>query len=203
MSGPPALLREVIRCEACVEQPSPALLLEHSGLPARMRSWTFDTFRGDLDARDAVSWWVTGAATGQPQSLLLAGGNGRGKTGLAAAAVNVLCGIGIAVRFEVVRDMLDAIRRRIPTNQADAYRAGLRAAPVLILDDLSAEKGSEFVEETLLGIIDGRLRDGLPTLATTHSSPAQIEEMFGAATADRLREFETVAVNGDSMRGRG
>lgn len=202
MSGPPSMLREVLPCESCVEQPSAALLLAHSGLPERMRSWTFETFRGDHVASSGTQRWAVLVANGYGAgSLLLAGGNGRGKTGLAAAAVNYMCSKGIAVRFVVVRDMLQEIRRRIPTNQADAYRDGIRAAQVLVMDDITAEKSSEFVEETMLAIVDARLSAGRPTLVTTHSSPADIEAHLGAPTASRLREYEVVEVRGSDMRG--
>lgn len=196
-------VREVIPCDACAEKPSAELLLRQSGLPAPMRSWTFATFAGDQLACATVSIWVGLVASGDSRSMLLAGGNGRGKTGLAAAAVNALCEAGIAVRFVVVRDMLQEIRRRFADDSADAYRDQLRAAPVLILDDVTALKVTEWAEESILGLIDGRLADGRPTLVTTHSSPKDIEEKLGAPTADRLKQYEAVVVRGESMRGHG
>ncbi len=201
----PPPIREVLRCPVC-SAPDAATRLERAGLPPASRAQTLDSFElrdGKEAARDAVSDWCQRLSGGEPCSLLLAGENGRGKTHLAAAAVNALVGRGQAVRFVVAADLLQELRAAIGSDDSTVEQllARFASVPVLVLDDLARVQVTPWVEETIATLIDRRQRAQLPTLITLDVSHAQIADLFGPAVASRLRMFEAVVVGGQDMRG--
>jgi DNA replication protein DnaC len=60
---------------------------------------------------------------------------------------------------------------------------------VVILDDLGAEKPSEWVEEQLYSVIDYRYRNMLSTFFTTNCSLQVLEERLGKRTVSRIFEM--------------
>lgn len=67
-------------------------------------------------------------------------------------------------------------------------------ADVLVLDDLGAEKSSEWVKEQLLELIDHRYRSGRHggLVVTTNLAPADIETKLDPRIAGRLVEISRV-----------
>jgi len=103
--------------------------------------------------------------------LVLKGGYGCGKTHLAAAIANVCVERGQPVLFITVPDLLDHLRASFaPTSPAgyDARFGEVRAAPVLILDDLGTESGTPWAQEKLFQIFNYRYNAHLPTVITTN-----------------------------------
>ena len=64
-------------------------------------------------------------------------------------------------------------------------------APLLVLDDLGAEKPTEWVQEQLFIIINKRYEEMLPTLITTNCNMAELIDRIGRRTADRILEMTT------------
>jgi DNA replication protein DnaC len=62
-------------------------------------------------------------------------------------------------------------------------------APILILDDLGAEKISDWVREQLYIIINRRYENMLPTIVTTNCTTAELVERLGERTVSRLIEM--------------
>ena len=67
--------------------------------------------------------------------------------------------------------------------------------PVLVLDDLGAEKVSEFAITTLYIILDRRIRECRKTIITTNLSKEEIDATFGARIASRLGGMENIKIN--------
>ena len=65
----------------------------------------------------------------------------------------------------------------------------LQKVELLILDDLGAEKSSEWVCEKLFEIIDYRYNENLPMLVTTNCVPEELKKQIGDRNFDRLREM--------------
>jgi len=109
---------------------------------------------------------------------------GCGKTHLACAIANWFIGAGLLTVF------LPTVR--IPRNDQEAILnlADPSATPVLILDDLGAEKATERLLECLYTIVDGRLWAGAPTIVTTNLRP------------DNIRRYGTGGGHGDKLYSR-
>jgi DNA replication protein DnaC len=66
---------------------------------------------------------------------------------------------------------------------------------LLVLDDLGAEKTTEFAITTLYIIIDRRIRDAKRTIITTNLSLKEIEDKLDARIASRLSGMQNVKIS--------
>jgi len=130
--------------------------------------------------------------------LLLMGEPGNGKSHLAAAIVNTLVRNGRSCIFRSVPALLKKLQ--------ETYREGSRVtesevlavlqdADLLVLDDLGAEKVTEWAESTLYFIVDERYRWKKPLVVTTNCRLEVLEERIGTRTIDRLLEMCVLVEN--------
>ena len=113
--------------------------------------------------------------------LVLLGANGSGKTHLAAAIANRMLGRGDDVFFAVVPDLLDHLRASFaPQNEStyDETFEQLRAASLLVLDDLGSQKSSPWAEEKLYQIVNFRTLSRLPTVVTSDLRPEGLRTAY-------------------------
>lgn len=132
-----------------------------------------------------VADWVTdpGSAT-----LLLAGEVGTGKTHAAYAAGHALVASGHWVEAWTLADLLEALR---PGGDVDALEA-VRTCDVLLLDDLTATKVSDWAVEQFTSLMDHRLRMLRRQIVTTNVGHADLTEAWGHRALDRLAYRWTV-----------
>lgn len=176
--------------------------IEYSGLPKRFHHLTFETYPGrqSAEVRSFVDAW-----DGE-RNLLLVGKYGVGKTGLIAAAI-------AAVAPRIKRHMSNAIWFVSTVGLTDQLRAGYsdgsftetmqkaQTVPLLILDDLGAEKASEWVQERLFAIIDRRYGERLPVWATSNLGPDRLAEQIGERVFWRLMEDgDLIQITGPNLR---
>jgi DNA replication protein DnaC len=151
------------------------------GLSAR----TFETFQRE---RQPAAWEMARAFAEQPQGVLaLYGSYGTGKTHLLAAIANAVAACGQRCRFASTTLLFGAIQERI--GQGEDYLELFRratSAPLLLLDDLDKLKPSEFREETLYAILNGRSVAGLPLAITSNNPPDKLAPWIGGAGCSRL-----------------
>lgn len=120
------------------------------------------------------------------QGLLLWGSVGTGKTFSAACIANCLLDRGVSVfvtsfakllgtsrGFDVDSEMLDRLNR----------------VRLLIIDDLGAERNTDFALEKVYSIIDGRYQSGLPMILTTN---LDLQEMQTCTDIRYKRVYERV-----------
>lgn len=187
-----------------------------SNLDDRGRACTFDNF-DHLEKKEAA-WrfsfeWVqaykkSGAGSGEysggqlVQGILFYGPTGVGKTHLACAIANSLISEMVFTYF------LPTVR--IPKQDSEEIErlSDPEEYPVLILDDLGAEKGTERALECLYSIIDGRIWKWAPMIITTNFEPEKLKSRlnsfgpgYGSRMLSRLRECcRFVPVGGKDMR---
>jgi DNA replication protein DnaC len=76
-----------------------------------------------------------------------------------------------------------------------------RERRVLILDDLGAEKATEFVAETLYRIINFRYVNILPTIITSNCTVQELADKIGERSASRIVEMcEIIELTGGDRR---
>lgn len=154
-------------------------------IPARFRDAHLDDYTTvslDLD----VTEWVK-ARSGQ--NLVILGPVGVGKTHLAVAACRDRHLDGELVRFWPVVELLDALR---PGGNDDAA-ANAVTTPLLILDDLGAERPTDWTAERLYALINRRWLSELPTVVTSNLPPGDLGGAIGERLYSRLAH-EAVAV---------
>ncbi len=151
-----------------------------SGLGPDLRDKTFDNFvevhqnsggnRRPESNRAALQ--AARAFAENPRGWLVIGGmNGCGKTHLAAAIANYRLARGEAALFVVVPDLLDHLRATYAPESPVSYDQrfeDVRTTPLLILDDLGAQRSTEWAWEKLYQILVYRRNWRLPLVVTTN-----------------------------------
>ena len=113
---------------------------------------------------------------GEPDGwIVLRGPSGSGKTHLAAAIANERIARDEPVLYMFVPDLLDGLRASYEPEEGEPGFETLfeqvRAAPLLILDDIDASVSSDWAREKLLQIVNTRYNASLPTVFTCHALP--------------------------------
>jgi DNA replication protein DnaC len=119
--------------------------------------------------------------------IVLTGPSGCGKTHLAAAVANRCIERGSAALFMVVPDLLDHLRASYQQGSEMAYDdlfEVVRNAPVLVLDDLGVQSGTEWANEKLFQLINHRYNAQLPTLFTTNLELVEFDQRLQTRLGD-------------------
>lgn len=118
--------------------------------------------------------------------LVFLGGNGCGKTHLAAAIANCRRRLGQPVLFVIVPDLLDLLRSTYSSENSSAYELleKLKREPLLILDDFGTEASTPWSQEKLYQLINYRYNARLPTVITSYFNLDQIESRFSSRMGD-------------------
>lgn len=137
----------------------------------------------------------------QGKGLLLYGGVGTGKTFAAACIANALIDSGrtcLMTNFARVLNTLWSIEEK------QAYIDSFNQFDLLVLDDLGAERRSEYAQEQVFNVIDARYRAKLPMIITTNLSIDEIKKPDSIGNSriyDRVLEMcHPVEVTGKSRR---
>lgn len=146
-------------------------------VPPRYRDATAD--------HPAVAAWVRECLAGSTDSLVLNGPVGCGKTWQAYAAWHTVAQrTGCAAHAVSVVALLDSLR---PGRTPLVALERLERAELLLLDDLAAERSSEWTVEVLYRLIDARWNACLPTIITINAPDrAVLRERIGDRIASRL-----------------
>ncbi len=122
--------------------------------------------------------------------LVIWGERGSGKSHLCAAVDNHLRQAGIPSLFITAPDLLASLRQAMEMQAEDepgSYSRRMhivKTAPVLILDDLSAELSTPWADSVLFEILDYRYRNRLPTMIVTNSHPDNLEPRISSRIQD-------------------
>lgn len=110
------------------------------------------------------------------QGLLFYGDVGTGKTHIACCIGNALMEKLVSVFATSFVKILQKSKGFKSTDDEDAYIAKMNSARLLILDDLGAERGTDYALEIVYNIIDTRYRSGKPMIVTTNLTMNEMQE---------------------------
>lgn len=167
-------------------------------VPKKYLHSSFDNFQGGESVKKICQERVK-----KQEDVLLTGQTGCGKTHLAVSMMRefivkstVKFDDGTAVFFITVPELLLEIRQSFnnPNTSEGSVVEKYSRAPFLILDDLGAEKTTEWAESTLYLIIDRRNRNMKWTIVTTNLSLKEIENNLGARIASRLSDMKIINI---------
>ena len=135
-------------------------------------------------------------------SLLLVGPTGTGKTWQAYGALRALSESGAycSWRFITAPDLFAQLRPRPNVDPEQVYES-YASAHLLVLDELGAQRDSEWTGEYLGRLIDIRWKHQRATLITSNVLPEQFAHRFGDRITSRLAQMCTqVALTGPDRR---
>ena len=136
------------------------------------------------------------------KGLLLYGTVGTGKTYFAACIANALIDEGYSVLMTNFARLTNSIQGTF--DGKNEFIDSLQRYTLLIIDDLGAERKSDFTQEQVFQIIDARYRSGLPMVITSNLTAEEIkkpQEVGYSRIYDRILErCFPVAVTGESRR---
>lgn len=172
--------------------------LPKSALPThRLETWKHET---------KEEWWryITEYSKGKFQHpfLTLLGKPGVGKTHLAIAVGIEWMAQGKSCLYYQVESLLDALRdgyKLWERGDSDGYHSIIAFtynAQLLILDDLGAEKQTDWARAKLDQIIDYRYINQKPLIVTSNLTKSEFPERI----ADRLTEGKIIHIKGESYR---
>lgn len=107
------------------------------------------------------------------KGLMLYGNVGSGKSFYAACIVNQLIDQGRPCLMTNFSRLVNTIQGMYDGKQD--YIDGLNRFDLLVIDDLSAERDTEYMSEIVFSIIDSRYRAGLPLIVTTNLTSDEIK----------------------------
>jgi DNA replication protein DnaC len=136
------------------------------------------------------------------KGLLLFGKTGRGKSFAAACIANALIDKGYQVLMTNFARIRGTVQGMFDGRQE--YLDSFNRFPLLILDDLSAESKSEYMQEIVYEVINNRYLSGLPLIVTTNLTADELKhpaDMTNIRTFSRLFEMCTpIEVSGKDRR---
>lgn len=141
-------------------------------LEAEMQNWTFEKDDGESSqiisiARKYVENFSKMHEDGK--GLLLFGTVGNGKTFASACIANALIDKGypcmMATFSDIAKDIFDG---KLSPHDLNRYA-------LLVLDDLMAERKTEYMQEIVFNVIDSRCKAGLPLIVTSNLTAEAIK----------------------------
>lgn len=140
------------------------------------------------EVAEALQTWADNAT----ENLVLLGPVGTGKTYAAWAALRRVYGSGRSVIGLGAVDLLDALR---PSSGDDHAAARLRDVDVLLVDDLGAQRDTEWTDERLYGLVHHRWEQRRPLVLTANvDGPEGLRELLGERPYSRIVEHALVLV---------
>jgi DNA replication protein DnaC len=140
------------------------------------------------------------------RGLWFYGDVGTGKTSLAMLVSRAALENGRSVAIYSVPRLLAEIKETFDRDHADSYMQLFRrlcAVDLLHLDDLGAERTTDWVLEQLYAIVNERWQDRRSIVVTTNlQSLDELREQLGARTVSRLTEIcgDAIPIMGPDLR---
>lgn len=177
-------------------------MLGEARIPARFVGRTFDTFVADTTeklhaltvAREFAESFDEQLRDGS--SLVFLGKPGTGKSHLAAAILQAImpehCGLYVTC-MQVVRAVRNAWRKDSERSESDVM-AEFARVPLLVIDEVGAQYGTEGEQMVLFEVLDRRYLDMKPTILLTNQNMPGLKQFLGERVHDRLIEIARAVV---------
>ena len=175
--------------------------LRNSRISLRFKERTFENFVPEVNTLKAYE--IASNYHPEDNGLLLLGACGVGKTHLAAAIANRQIGRTPTLFIscpELLLELREGMSGRQKENNSYLFDLA-RRVQLLVLDDIGAEKSSEWVQETIFVLINFRYEHMLPTIFTSNCSLKELEEKIGKRSTSRMIEMcRCVRMGGEDWR---
>lgn len=153
-----------------------------------MYEWRFDCDDGDNEQMEVAKKYVKEWSSMKKNNvgLLLWGGVGSGKSFMAGCIANALLDEEITVKMTNFATISNDLFSYEDKNEYISWLCGFG---LLIIDDLGAERHTEYTLESIFNVIDRRVRSKKPLIVTTNLS---IGELKNAKTDAERRIYDRI-----------
>lgn len=200
--------RETEEAQARQREFEAQLVQAWAGTGLAITTFRHDTFDADDGANEKISRTCRRYVEKWPEILkqnygaLFSGSVGTGKTFLAHAIANALIEQGVSTLVTNFSKILNTV---MSSRDRQQILDSLNAYQLLVIDDLGAERGTDFAREVTCSVIDQRGQAGLPLIITTNLSLKEIKETSDMSLRriyDRLETLcpITICMDGASRR---
>lgn len=170
--------------------------LEQVAIPARFIGKTLDNFNADTEpqkyaltvARDYLENFGQYAKKGE--GLIFSGMPGTGKSHVAGAVLQALLPrrVGQYVTcMGIIRAIRGTWRKDSERSESEVLNI-LRTVPLLVVDEVGVQYGTDGEQTILFDVLDGRYREMQPTILLTNQDRAGFKSFIGERAYDRLTE---------------
>lgn len=191
------------------DQARVAEAIQHASIPERFKTRTLDNFTPTTPrqeeiltmAREYVADWRGNARAGR--WMVFAGERGVGKSHIAIAILRALMPEHVG-QYITCMGMIQAVRSTWERSSQVSETQVLRhfgSTPLLVLDEVGVQYGTEGEQTILFDVLDRRYRDMRPTILLTNEDLDGLHKFLGERLADRMREnTRWVPFDGTSYR---
>jgi len=144
----------------------------------------YDAWLEDCELK--VKDWVESKDKKDKYGLFIFGATGTGKTYALFSLYRNLLLQGYRSRIINVVELLRLFKKDFKYKDENNFENYLEYQGMLLIDDIGAEKNSEFVDETLYHLINTRYEEGLPTFFSSNLSLKELAEKNGDRLASRI-----------------
>ena len=189
---------------SCYQQERMQNIMAQSGMSAAMQQYRFDNFYLDgfdkpEDIQKKMEWCQQFAhqivAGTCKDCLFMRGDVGRGKTHLSSAIANVVLSGGKTVIYKRAADLFDMIRQYKYEEGTDRWHEVLEqliGCDLLVIDDLGAERTTDFVTEQLVLLLEERNYRNKPWIINSNLKLSQIQDTYNTRVSDRIMDRATM-----------
>jgi DNA replication protein DnaC len=173
--------------------------IQESNIPRHTMKYDINDFTvtsGNRKALEIVTAFMAGDI--DPPLVLLIGIPGVGKTTLAYRAAWAFLNNGERVVYYQAEELLNELQSRIEDSKAYGQLwARLKAADLVVLDDLAAQNRTPWRDAQLDALVDYRYRERRSLFMTTNKLNTISERIL-----DRVKEGSSAVITGESWRGK-
>lgn len=141
-----------------------------------------------------------GIAEGFDENIVIIGGVGTGKTHLAYSVINSIAELKESMQtghkwyledkviYRPVKEIIDTIRDEWKNGKSylGSDVDNFKKCPLLIVDEIGVQYGSESERIELYSIFNARYEDCLPTIVISNNSLIELQKILGQRIYDRL-----------------
>lgn len=171
-------------------------MLNNAAVPLRFASRTLDNFNAETPdqiralaiSRDFVADWRATQKKGA--WLVFSGLPGTGKSHLAIAILQAIMP-GVVGRYMTCMELIQTIRatwRKDSEESENELLQMLTDIPLLVLDEIGVQYGTESEQHHLFDVLDRRYREMQPTILLTNQNKDGFKQFVGDRVYDRMTE---------------
>lgn len=189
--------RDVAAAEAAQQQAHLAEMLGNAAIPPRFLGRTIDDFvavsREQIFAKKTSLYYAQHFADSmlpRGKGLVMSGQRGTGKSHLACGILQAILPGHVGV-FTTFMGMLNMIRSTYAADSKQSERNvidRLCRVPLLVIDEIGVQRGTEDEHLQLFGILNSRYNDKLPVILLTNQDREGLERFVGDRLYDRITE---------------